>query len=76
MLLTALNPADVCDLDDEIPVSDELIFVLIQEVLQLARFVTFIPSERVNDGADDSKAVVNNVPNFTPTDEQMSPPAQ
>lgn len=52
---TSLNPKDICDLDDELPVPDELIQDLTMEVLQLGRFVMMIPEERVNQGADNTQ---------------------
>lgn len=71
-LLLALDPAGVCDLDDQIPVSDEMISIIIQEVLQLGRWVTMMPTERVNDGTDDSKGATNNVPKIS-QDQQEQP---
>jgi hypothetical protein len=52
---TSLNPKDICDLDDNLPLPDELIQMLITEVLQLGRFVMMIPEERVNIGEDGSE---------------------
>lgn len=73
-LLTTLDATDVCDLDDDVPVPDEKIPDLIQQVLQLGRFVSFMPEERVNSGGDEAKATVNNVPNINP--EQAQQPQQ
>lgn len=52
---TTLNPKDLCSLDDELPVPDDLIQDLITEVLQLGRFVMMIPEERENTGEDETK---------------------
>lgn len=52
---TSLDPKTVCDLDDDLPLPDELIQILITEVLQLGRFVMMIPEERVNIGEDGSE---------------------
>jgi hypothetical protein len=49
---SSLDPKTLCDLDDEMPIPDELIQDLIVEVLQLGRFVMMIPEERVNVGDD------------------------
>lgn len=49
---SSLNPKELCDLDDELPVPDELIQDLTMEVLQLGRFVMMIPEERINQGED------------------------
>jgi len=54
-LKTTLNPKELCNLDEEIPVPDELIQMLITEVLELGRFGMMIPEERVNVGDDDSE---------------------
>lgn len=70
-LMCSLNPSMVCDIDDEVPLPDELISVLITEVLQLGRFVTFMPEERVNEGGDNAKATVNNVPDIQAQDQQQ-----
>jgi hypothetical protein len=51
----SLDPKTICDLDDELPLPDELIQMLITEVLQLGRFVMMIPEERINIGEDDSE---------------------
>jgi len=49
---SALNPSSVCSLDDNLPIPDERVGDLIQEVLKLGRFVMLIPDERQNDGTD------------------------
>lgn len=51
----SLDPKLICDLDDDLPLPDELIQMLITEVLQLGRFVMMIPEERVNIGEDGSE---------------------
>lgn len=61
-VISALDPSQVCSLDDEIPLSPELIGILQKEILQLGRFVMMVPSERVNDGDDDAKASTAGVP--------------
>lgn len=50
---SSLNPKELCSLDDNLPVPDELIQDLITEVLQLGRFVMMIPEERENTGEDE-----------------------
>lgn len=69
-LLPTLTAGDVCDLDDIVPVPDEKMPILIQQILQLGRFVNFQPEERINDGSDTAKAVVNNVPDINPNTNQ------
>jgi len=49
---STLNPSSVCSLDDNLPIPDERVGDLIQEVLKLGRFVMLIPDERSNDGND------------------------
>lgn len=41
---------DVCDLDEEINLPEELIPVLIRRVLDLGRFVMAMPADRINEG--------------------------
>jgi hypothetical protein len=48
----SLDPSLVCNIDDEIPLPDELIQELVMQVLQLGRFVLLMPSEVTNDGED------------------------
>lgn len=50
---STLDPSSICNLDDDLPVPDELIQDLIMEVLQLGRFVMMIPEERENTGEDE-----------------------
>lgn len=54
-LKTTLNPKEVCSLDDELPIPDELVQPLIMEVLELGRFGMMIPEERVNIGDDEAE---------------------
>jgi hypothetical protein len=54
-LQTSLDPAAVCDLDEQVPIGDEFIHQVILEVLQLGRFALLIPEERINEGSDLAK---------------------
>lgn len=47
-----LDPRQLCSLDDEIPLPDEMIQDLMMQVLQLGRFVMLMPKENINDGED------------------------
>lgn len=47
-----LDPSLICNIDDNIPLPDELIQDLMLQVLQLGRFVLLMPSETTNDGED------------------------
>jgi hypothetical protein len=49
----SIDPRAICNLDDEIPIPDELIEDLTTQVLKLGRFVMMIPEERDNEGADE-----------------------
>lgn len=49
---SSLDPRNICSLDDDIPIPDERIGELIQEILKLGRYVMLIPDERQNDGVD------------------------
>lgn len=51
-LLTAQDPTDVCDIDDEVRLPDELVPILRAEILSLGRFALQIPRERINEGSD------------------------
>ena len=47
-----LDPKQVCSLDDDIPLPDEMIQDLMMQVLQLGRFIMLMPKENINDGED------------------------
>ena len=47
-----LDPKTLCNLDDDIPLPDEMIQELMMQVLQLGRFVMMMPQESINDGED------------------------
>ncbi|MGB0975821.1 MAG: hypothetical protein ACPGSG_02495 [Prolixibacteraceae bacterium] len=51
---TTLNPGDVCDLDANIPLPDELIQDLVMQVLQLGKYIMMMPKENTNEGEDDA----------------------
>ena len=52
---STLNPKQICNLDDELPIPEELVQDLIMEVLQLGRFVMMIPEEAENTGEDETQ---------------------
>lgn len=49
-----LDPKTLCNLDEDIPLPQELIQELMMQVLQLGRFVMLMPKENMNDGEDDA----------------------
>lgn len=61
-LLSTLDPSTVCDLDDDIPLPDELVHELIIEILSLGRFITMVPQENINQGEDESAPIQAPVP--------------
>lgn len=67
-----LDPRAVCDLDDEIPIPDELINDLIIQVLQLGRFVLMIPEERVNVGEDEAEVGTYRAPQIPASAQQQT----
>jgi hypothetical protein len=48
----SLDPSLICNIDDQIPVPDEMIQELMMQVLELGRFVKLMPNENLNDGED------------------------
>lgn len=48
----SIDPKNICSLDDDIPLPDEMVSVLINEVLKLGKFIMMMPEEMVNDGED------------------------
>ena len=57
----SLDPSLVCNIDDEVPIPDELIQELMMQVLQLGRFVMLMPTENVNDGEDSNEVDYQNM---------------
>jgi hypothetical protein len=51
----SIDPKKICNLDEEIPIPDERVQELINEVLKLGKFIMLLPSEMVNDGSDEGK---------------------
>ena len=49
-----LDPKTLCNLDEDIPLPQELIQELMMQVLQLGRFVMLMPKENINDGEDNA----------------------
>jgi len=52
---SSIDPRQICDLDADIPLPDELIQDLITGVLQLGKFIMMVPEETTNDGADETE---------------------
>lgn len=50
-----LDPKTLCNIDEDIPLPDEMIQELMMQVLQLGRFVMMMPQESSNDGEDESE---------------------
>lgn len=71
-ILATMDPRNLCNLDDEIPLPDELVSELILEVLKLGRFVMLVPDERLNDGNDGEQGDVPRVPTATPLEQPQA----
>lgn len=56
---STLDPRNVCNIDDDIPIPDELIQDLSSQVLQLGRYVMMMPKEMTNDGTDTAEPAQN-----------------
>ena len=54
----SIDPENICSLDEIIPLPDERIQELTNEVLKLGKFIMMMPNEMVNDG-DDSNKITN-----------------
>ena len=70
-VLGTLDPTQVCDLDEEISLPDEHIHELTLSVLALGRFISMVPSENVNQGADDSTPIQQQVPAMPESNQQQ-----
>lgn len=71
-----LDPKQVCSLDDEILLPDEMIQDLMMQVLQLGRFVMLMPKENINDGEDggelNTQMYANRAVNLPDTTQQQA----
>ncbi len=47
---SSLDPKKLCDIDEEIPLPDEMIQDLVMQVLQLGRFIMLMPKEVTEQG--------------------------
>jgi hypothetical protein len=52
---SSIDPRQICDLDADISLPDELVQDLITGVLQLGKFIMMVPEETTNDGADSTE---------------------
>lgn len=71
-----LDPRQLCSLDDDIPLPDEMIQDLMMQVLQLGRFVMLMPKENINDGEDggelNTQMYANRAVNLPDTTQQQA----
>ena len=52
---SSLDPKKLCNIDEEIPLPDEMIQDLVMQVLQLGRFIMLMPKEVTNEGEDEAE---------------------
>ncbi len=72
----SLDPANICDLDDTIPIPDERIEELMKSVLDIGRFVMLMPQERINQGADETSMQQPQPPEVPPAPQVNEPQNQ
>lgn len=72
---SSLDPKKLCNIDEEIPLPDEMIQDLMMQVLQLGRFIMLMPKENVNEGTDNaelnSSMYANRAVNLPQTQQQQ-----
>jgi hypothetical protein len=56
---SSLDPKSICNIDENIPIPDELIQELMMQVLQLGKYIMMMPKENTNDGEDGSEVPAN-----------------
>jgi hypothetical protein len=56
---SSLDPKKLCNIDEDIPLPDEMIQDLMMQVLQLGRFIMLMPKENVNEGTDNAELNTN-----------------
>jgi hypothetical protein len=52
---SSLDPKKLCNIDEEIPIPDEMIQDLMMQVLQLGKFIMLMPKENSNEGEDEAQ---------------------
>jgi hypothetical protein len=52
---SSLDPKKLCNIDEEIPIPDEMIQDLMMQVLQLGKFIMLMPKENSNEGEDEAE---------------------
>lgn len=57
-IISTLDPKTIVNLDDEIPLPDELVLDLTTQILQLGRMILMTPEERINQGSDSPQGSV------------------
>lgn len=51
----SLDPKKLCNIDEDIPLPDEMIQELMMQVLQLGKFIMLMPKEVTNEGEDEAE---------------------
>lgn len=54
-IYTAIDPVHLVDLDEEIPLAEDQIEILINKVMAMARFAILLPNDKTNDGGDNNQ---------------------
>ena len=74
---SSLDPKKLCNIDEEIPLPDEMIQELMMQVLQLGKFIMLMPKENANEGEDEAELNTQmyanravNLPSTQQTDQQ------
>ncbi len=67
-----MNPANTCDIDEQMPIAAELLQRLQAEVLQIGRFMINMPEERINEGSDERMMAQFKPPQVQPQQQQAS----
>ena len=52
---SSLDPKKLCNIDEDIPLPDEMIQDLVMQVLQFGRFIMLMPKEVTNEGEDEAE---------------------
>lgn len=68
--LSTLDPKTIVNLDDEVPLPDELVLELMSQALQLGRMILMMPEERINQGSDSAQGNIPNAPQTQSTQVQ------
>jgi len=69
----SLDPKKLCNIDEDIPLPDEMVQDLVMQVLQLGKFIMLMPKEVTNEGEDEAELNTQMYANRSVNPPQLQP---